>query len=152
MIESFVSPSHLVRPMTIVDYDDVIDLLQQTEGVTFRVADSRESTQRYLLRNPGLSFVASESNALVGCIMSGHDGRRGYLQHLAVLPTHRKRGIAFSLVECCLAELAKLGLFKSHVDVLHTNTLAQRFWEARGWQFRTDIRRYSFVRSEDANA
>jgi ribosomal protein S18 acetylase RimI-like enzyme len=80
--------------MSIGDYDSVTAMMKKTDGVTFRDADSREATQRYLLRNPGLSFVALEGEHIVGCIMSGHDGRRGYLQHLVVLPTHRKRGIA----------------------------------------------------------
>jgi ribosomal protein S18 acetylase RimI-like enzyme len=138
--------------MRIEDYDDFIALMKNTDGVTFRDADSRESTQRYLLRNPGLSFVALEGKHVVGCIMSGHDGRRGYLQHLVVLPTHRKRGIASRLVESCLDGLARLGIQKSHIDVLQENHSAHAYWEARGWKLRTDIRRYSFVRSGSDNA
>lgn len=152
MTELSARPNHFIRPMTLADYDNVIDLMKQTAGVSFRDADSRDSTQRYLLRNPALSFVAMESDALVGCVMSGHDGRRGYLQHLVVLPTHRNRGIASSLVEHCLAELERLGILKTHIDVLQTNPLAQRYWEGRGWKLRTDIRRYSFVRSGGDNA
>lgn len=133
--------------MTIADYDSVVALMQQTPGVSLRDADSRAATERYLLRNPALSFVAVESGALVGCVMSGHDGRRGYLQHLVVLPAHRNRGIASGLVEACLAELERLGIFKSHIDVLQTNAPGQRYWEGRGWKLRTDIRRYSFIRA-----
>ncbi|MCQ9616412.1 GNAT family N-acetyltransferase [Paenalcaligenes niemegkensis] len=125
---------------------------EKTDGVTFRDADSLEATQRYLLRNPGLSFVAIERDTIVGCIMSGHDGRRGYLQHLVVLPTHRKRGIASRLVENCLAGLERLGIQKSHIDVLQENHSAHRYWEGRGWKLRTDIRRYSFLRSGSVNA
>ena len=134
------------------DYDSVIAMMKTTEGLTFRDADSREATERYLLRNPGLSFVALEGDQAVGCIMSGHDGRRGYLQHLVVLPTHRKRGIASSLVDSCLDELARLGIQKSHIDVLQENHSAHSYWEGRGWKLRTDIRRYSFVRSGNDNA
>ena len=88
--------------------------------------------ERYLLRNPGLSFVAVASDALVGCVMSGHDGRRGYLQHLMVLPSHRNQGIASSLVENCLGGLERLGILKSHIDVFQTNTLAQHYWGGAG--------------------
>ena len=141
-----------IRPMSIGDYDSVTTMMKKTDGVTFRDADSREATQRYLLRNPGLSFVALEGEHIVGCIMSGHDGRRGYLQHLVVLPAHRKRGIASRLVEGCLEELERLGIHKSHIDVLHENHSAHAYWEGRGWRLRTDIRRYSFVRSGSDNA
>ena len=143
---------HTIRTMTLADYDSVIELMRQTPGISLRDADSRASMARYLERNPGLSFVCEVDRTLVGCIMSGHDGRRGYLQHLVVLPAYRRRGIANALVECCLAELEKIGIHKSHIDVFKTNTLASAYWESRGWTLRSDIHRYSFVRSGDANA
>ena len=141
-----------IRPMTIDDYDAVIALLQKTEGVSIRDADSLEATQRYLARNPNLSFVATEKGAVIGCIMAGHDGRRGYLQHLAVATTHRNRGIASHLIENSLAELERLGIYKSHIDVLQSNASAQRYWKAKGWVLRADIRKYSTVRGGGGNA
>lgn len=142
----------LLRPMTMTDYDAVIALLKATPGVSFRDADSREATSRYLERNPGLSFVAEQEGSLVGCVMGGHDGRRGYLQHLAVLPSHRRQGIASALVECCIAALEQLGIVKSHIDVYRTNDSGQAWWERRGWKLRNDIHRYSLVRGGSENA
>ena len=138
--------------MTIDDYDAVVELTNQTQGVSFRDADSREATSRYLQRNPGFSFVCEVDHQVVGCIMSGHDGRRGYLQHLVVLPTHRRKGIANALVESCLAELESLGILKSHIDVFKTNALASAYWASQGWKLRTDIHRYSLIRSGGENA
>jgi ribosomal protein S18 acetylase RimI-like enzyme len=138
--------------MTVDDYDIVMNLMRQTPGVTVRDADSAEATQRYLQRNPGLSFLAQVGRETVGCIMSGHDGRRGYLQHLIVLPSHRRKGIANALVECCLAQLEAVGIVKSHVDVISTNEGAHAYWDRQGWQRRTDIDRYSFVSNGTANA
>jgi N-acetylglutamate synthase len=143
---------HAIRTMTIDDYDAVVELMNQTPGVSFRDADSRESTNRYLRRNPGLSFLCEADHQVVGCIMSGHDGRRGYLQHLVVLPAHRRQGIANALVESCLTELESLGILKSHIDVFKTNALASAYWESQGWKLRTDIHRYSLVRSGGENA
>ena len=143
---------HVLRPMTIADYDSVIELMKQTPGVSFRDADSRESTARYLERNPELSFVAAVGEQLVGCVMSGHDGRRGYLQHLVVLPPYRRKGIANALVESCSSKLEGLGINKCHIDVFKTNALASAYWESRGWKLRSDIHRYSFVRSGGENA
>ncbi|MDS1141771.1 GNAT family N-acetyltransferase [Pusillimonas sp. SM2304] len=142
----------MIRPMLIEDYDAVIELLRQTPGVSLRDADSRAAVHRYLERNPGLSFVAEMAGQLVGCVMSGHDGRRGYLQHLAVLPEHRRKGIASALVESCLAKLEALGIIKTHIDVLKTNGPAHAYWESRGWAPRTDIDRYSFIRGKAQNA
>ena len=143
---------HTIRAMSINDYDSVIGLMKQTPGVTFRDADSRESTARYLARNPDLSFVAEAGAGLVGCVMSGHDGRRGYLQHLVVLPAFQRQGIANELVEKCLASLEELGILKTHIDVFKTNELAQSYWSSQGWKLRADIHRFSFVRSGGENA
>jgi N-acetylglutamate synthase len=141
-----------IRTMTIEDYDTVIQLMKGTPGVSFRDADSRESTLRYLERNPGLSFIAEVGGAAVGCLMAGHDGRRGYLQHLVVRAEHRRKGIANALVEQCLLKLEALGIKKSHIDVLKTNSLASTYWESQGWTLRTDINRYSLVRGGTENA
>lgn len=143
---------YAIRAMRIADYDAVIELMQQTPGISFRDADSRESTARYLERNPGLSFVCELDRQLVGCVMSGHDGRRGYLQHLVVLPAHRRKGIASALVDHCLAGLEKLGIHKCHIDVFKSNVLASAYWESQGWTLRADINRYSFIRSGGSNA
>jgi ribosomal protein S18 acetylase RimI-like enzyme len=141
-----------IRPMTADDYEAVIDLMKQTPGVSFRDADSHESTLRYLERNPGLSFVAEFGDRLGACVMSGHDGRRGYLQHLVVLPEYRRKGIATALVERCLSELECLGILKCHIEVFRTNALAAAYWESQGWELRTDINRYSHVRAGAENA
>ncbi|WP_116141981.1 GNAT family N-acetyltransferase [Trinickia diaoshuihuensis] len=143
---------HAIRAMTIEDYDAVIELMKRTPGVTFRDADSREATSRYLERNPGLSFVATVEGEIVGCLMSGHDGRRGYLQHLVVQPAHRRKGIANALVGTCLDALARHGIVKSHLDVLKSNELAHAYWRSQGWTLRTDIDRYSFIRGTSENA
>ena len=141
-----------IRPMTIDDYDEVVELMKRTPGVTFRDADSRESTARYLRRNPSLSFIATIDGYTVGCIMSGHDGRRGYLQHLVVLAEHRRKGVANALVERCLSALEELGINKSHIDVLNENQTGIAYWESQGWKLRTDIKRYSMVRGGGTNA
>jgi predicted N-acetyltransferase YhbS len=61
------------------DYDQVLELWKSTPGLQLREADSRIAIERYLQRNPGLSFVIDDNGELVGSVMSGHDGRRGHL-------------------------------------------------------------------------
>lgn len=141
-----------IRPMTLNDHDSVIQLMKATPGITIREADSREATARYLARNPGLSQVAVIGTELVGCIMAGHDGRRGYLQHLVVQTSHRRKGIAAALVRTCVAALANSGIDKCHIDVLQTNPEGAAFWKHFGWTLRSDIKRYSFTQSGNANA
>lgn len=121
-----------INEMTIADYDDVLSLLRTSPGIAIRGADSREATERYLAQNPELSFVAKCAARTVGCVMCGHDGRRGYLQHLAVDPASQRCGIGTALVERCLAGLKRLDIDKAHVDVLVGNAPARltrrHFW------------------------
>lgn len=131
--------------MRIRDYERVIALMRATPGVSIRDADSREATKRYLERNPDLSFLAERDGQLIGCVLCCHDGRRGYLQHLIVLPEYRHLGIASALVEHCLAQQEQIGIHKTHIDVFRSNELAQNYWESQGWQLRTDILRYSLI-------
>lgn len=137
--------------MTINHYNAVLGLMQRTPGVAVRLADSKETTSRYLERNPELSFVALDNDEVVACAMCGHDGRRGYLQHVIVLPEYRNRGIASELIERCLSGLESIGIFKTHIDVFVDNDLANEYWVRRGWMKRDDINRYSFNRSSDPN-
>jgi len=143
---------HLMRDMQIIvynmaDYDEVTALMRRTPGVSLRDADSREATARYLERNPDLSFLAVDAGKIIGCAMCGHDGRRGYLQHVIMDPAYRGRGVANELVERCLAGLARLGIDKTHIDVLVDNELGNTYWMRRGWQRREDIYRYSMNRT-----
>ncbi|RYF50335.1 MAG: GNAT family N-acetyltransferase [Cytophagaceae bacterium] len=141
-----------ISELTIHHYDEVMALFQRTPGVSVRDADSKDSTARYLARNPGLSFVAEEDGKIIGCAMCGHDGRRGYLQHVVVDPPHRGGGIAHDLVSRCLDGLEDAGIVKVHIDVLVTNDVANDYWTRRGWIRRDDIHRYSFNRSGNPEA
>ena len=66
-------------------------LRQATEGLTLRGADNREALLAYLARNQRLSFVARDSGVVIGAVLAGTDGRRGYLQNLVVSPDGASR-------------------------------------------------------------
>jgi ribosomal protein S18 acetylase RimI-like enzyme len=141
-----------IREMTIGDYDDIIAMFRKTPGISVREADSRPATETYLIRNPGLSFVALEDSKVIGCVMCGHDGRRGYLQHLVVLPEYRNRGIGEKLFTACIAALQKTGISKTHIFVFKTNDIANKFWADKGWVLRDEINMYSYNSSTHENA
>jgi ribosomal protein S18 acetylase RimI-like enzyme len=141
-----------IAEMTIDDYASLMGLMLRTPEMRVREADSMEAIEKYLLRNPGLSFMSWDGDKLAGCAMCGHDGRRGYLQHVITDPAYRGRGVAHSLVTRCLDQLEKLGIRKTHIDVFVTNDLANDYWQKRGWQKRNDVYRYSYNRSANPNA
>ena len=130
-----------ITEMTIQDYDQALALWQSTQGVGLHVddCDSRDAVARYLARNKGLSLVAWDGTALVGAVLCGHDGRRGYLNHLAVAKTHRRQGLATALVGRCLAGLAGAGITKCNLFVYADNHAAIAFWRRLGWGFYEDV-------------
>ena len=137
--------------MQISDYEPVIQLWRNCEGLSLRDADSRDGIERYLERNPCLSFVAEDDAQIFGSIMAGHDGKRGYIQHLAVDPALRNRGVATRLADLCLDALKSQGIEKSHVHVLKKNQAGRAYWSGRGWTRRTEIEMYSFINGSNEN-
>lgn len=128
-----------IEEMRIDDYDEVLRLWRASEGVSLQAADSREGIERYLARNPGMCFTAREDGRVVGAVLSGHDGRRGYLHHLAVATEARGRGIASELVRRCREALLAEGIDRCHLFLLRSNTEGATFWLNRGWRTRTEI-------------
>jgi N-acetylglutamate synthase len=128
-----------ILEMTIGDYDEVLALWRSCsdEGVCVdEDVDSRKAIAAYLKRHSSMSFVARDKNQLIGAVLCGTDGRRGYLNHLAVDKAHRGKGIGKQLVERSLAGLEKAGIRKCHIFVLNTNTAGQAFWSHLGWVLR----------------
>src|SRR5438552_19212672 len=90
------------REFSIDDYEAAIDLWQKVEGLDIAEGDDRESARWFLGQNPGLSRVATDGSRMVGVALCGHDGRRGYIYHLAVDPKYQGRGLGKRLVTECL--------------------------------------------------
>lgn len=132
--------SATITTFDINAYEEVYRLWQTCSGVGLSGADSRQNIAVYLQRNPGMSFLAHEDGKLVGSILGGHDGRRGYIHHLAVQQDHRRRRIGRQLVEQCLDSLREEGIQKCHLFIFHENEPGIAFWEDCGWTFRQDIR------------
>jgi len=126
--------------MTVDDYKPVLSLWQSTEGMGLSQADSRTAIGRYLERNPGMSLVAlSPKGELAGAVLCGHDGRRGFLHHLAVKTCYRRQGLGRTLVERCLNQLAEEGIDKCHLFVYSINQEGREFWLGAGWYERPEL-------------
>ena len=128
-----------IRPMTMPDYPDVRCLWESCDGVGLSDADQPDKIEAYLERNPGMSFVALQDERLVGAVLCGHDGRRGYLNHLAVHTGHRHQGIGRRMVAHCLAALQEAGIAKCHLFIFSSNQSGRKFWQRIGWELRDDL-------------
>lgn len=128
-----------IRVFEPEDHPQARGLWDATEGVGLSDADSFENIRRFLERNPGLSFVAVDNQVVVATILCGHDGRRGLIHHLAVAPTHRRRGLGRALVRLALAALRQVGIQKCHLLVFDQNVAGRAFWDRVGAEERTTL-------------
>jgi ribosomal protein S18 acetylase RimI-like enzyme len=122
------------REFVMADYDDAIALWSGVEGVEICEGDSREEMADYLQRNPGLSRVAETEGKIVGVTLCGHDGRRGWIYHLAIAEANRRQKVGKLLVDACVEGLRAAGLKRAIILVAADNPGGQQFWLRNGWE------------------
>lgn len=129
-----------IRLMTMDDYSSGRQLWTSTPGMGQNgFDDSLQGIQRYLRRNPDSCFVAEEGGRLLGTILAGQDGRRGFIYHLAVAEHARRQGIGSSLARAAQAALKAQGIRKVALVVFADNQAGNLFWESQGFTLRTDL-------------
>jgi len=129
-----------IRKMVITDYEGVYQLWTNTPGMGLNnLDDSKNGIERYLKRNPETCFVAERDSIIVGVILSGHDGRRGFINHTAVAVAERNMGIATDLVEYAMLALKEEGINKVALVAFSKNEVGNAFWEKLGFVVRSDL-------------
>lgn len=128
-----------IRKMVIEDYEKVYQLWMSCAGMGLNnLDDSKEGIEKFLKRNPDTCFVA-EDHEIIGVILAGNDGRRGYIYHTAVHPEYTKKGIAADLVDHVEKAMVELGIHKVALVVFDRNDTGNMFWEKQGFTVREDL-------------
>ncbi|UCF59515.1 MAG: GNAT family acetyltransferase [Candidatus Bathyarchaeota archaeon] len=122
----------------IISYDSkyqkaVIDLWKKCDLVVPQ-NDPVEDIHKKLEFQPELFFIALLKNKVIGSVMTGYDGHRGWLYYLAVLPEYQKRGYGRQLVEKAVKELRKLGCLKANLQVRTDNASVVNFYKHLGFK------------------
>ena len=142
----------MIQVMTIQNYEEVFALWVNTPNMGLRsLDDSKDGITNFLKRNPNTSFVAYEDGQLVGAILCGHDGRRGYIYHTVVLPEYRGRGIATALVQSSVVALREEGITRVCLNVVESNEQGKKFWLRNGWEKKDFLGFYSKAITEKEN-
>ena len=128
-----------IRKMQIYDYEDAIALWERTPGMGLSGADEYDHIKKFLEINTNLCYVAMQDSQLIGTILCGQDGRRGYLYHLAVDENFRKQGLGKQLVDHSLGALQDIGIQKCHLFVYNQNISGIAFWSHTGWVIRDEL-------------
>ncbi len=130
--------------MKISNYEDIFKLWTSTTGMGLRnLDDSKEGIDKFLRRNPTTNFIAEEDSKIVGSILCGHDGRRGYIYHTAVDMRYRGKGIGKKLVNSVINALKREGINKAALVVFTNNEVGNGFWRSIGWEKREDLNYYN---------
>ena len=129
-----------IRVMRREDYAAVYALWLATPGMGLNDVDDCEAgIGKFLARNPHTCFVASEGEEIVGVIMTGHDGRRAFVYHLAVAEQYQRQGIGKALLDASLQALAEEGIAKVALVAFARNVRGNAFWEKHGFADRPDL-------------
>lgn len=133
-----------IKVMTIADYEEVYQLWSCVSGMGLRsLDDSKKGISIFLSRNPTTNFIAIVNDQIVGVILCGHDGRRGYIYHAAVISDFRGQGIGKALLKGVYCALEHEGINKVGLVVFKSNGIGNSFWQSQEWEERTDLRYYS---------
>ncbi len=113
--------------------DAVIDLWNQCDLIVPQ-NDPLQDIQKKLDFQPEFFFIALVDEQLIGSIMVGYEGHRGWINYLAVLPSFQKRGYGRKLVEKAIVEMRKIGCLKINLQVRSGNASAVEFYKHLGFE------------------
>jgi ribosomal protein S18 acetylase RimI-like enzyme len=113
--------------------DAVVDLWRKCNLVVPQ-NDPVEDIQRKFAFQPDLFFVALLDGKVIGSIMVGYEGHRGWMNYLAVLREHQRRGYGRKLVEKAVDELKRLGCLKVNLQVRKSNVSVVEFYKHLGFK------------------
>ena len=129
-----------IRIMALNDYAKVYSLWLSTPNMGLNnLDDSKEGIEKYLARNPSTCFVAEKDGNIIGVILAGHDGRRGFIHHAAVSSSEQRSGLGSALVNAALSALRNEGICKAILVVFKKNEKGNNFWEKTGFTVRDDL-------------
>jgi ribosomal protein S18 acetylase RimI-like enzyme len=115
------------------DADSVVALWARC-GLLRDWNDPRKDISRKLRVNPEWFLVAADGPMIVGTVMAGYDGHRGWVNYLAVEPGRRGQGIARGLMNQVEKRLRDAGCPKINLQIRESNTQAVAFYEAIGYR------------------
>lgn len=121
------------RPFNLKDYYCVVNLWKKA-GLILSPSDQISGIIKKLKQDPELFFVAEEDAQIIGVVMGSYDGRRGWINHLAVDPDFQGRKIGQQIIQ----ELERLfktkGCDKVNLLIEPTNENVQLFYEKQGYK------------------
>ena len=142
------SASCVVELANAADIKPMLAFWRSIPGLGVGRGDTESSLNAFLERNPTTCLLLKINGGLMGTVLGGFDGRRGYIYHLAVHPDYQGRGYGKMLLSRVSGQLKDLGAPKIHLFAFGDNHTAEGFYLCQGWEKRCDIQVFSWDISE----
>ena len=133
-----------IETAQMIDIPSMQELWRDTPGVGVGPGDDEISLAAFMQRNPSTCLLMKSEHSIIGTVLGGFDGRRGYIYHLVVHSDFRRRGYASQMLREVIIRLQALQAEKIHLFVFKDNPGAMVFYEKQGWHIRKDIEIFSF--------
>lgn len=122
-----------LRTFTLDDYEQIVELWQKT-NLHVGPSETREGLLHKLEHYPELFIVAVEDDRIVGSVVGGYDGRRGWANKVAVDPVMQGSGLGRQLMNELEDRLRAIGCQKLNLMVARSNAHVQHFYERLGFE------------------
>jgi len=139
----------LIRPFTIDDYDVVCDLWNAAK-LPFKPKgrDSKTAIKNESAKSNALFFIAEKDHQIIGVIFGTHDGRKGWINRLAVRPDFQRTGVANKLVQVVESAFEKVGIYITSCLIEDGNESSVAFFKKMGYVPHDDIQYFSKRKNE----
>jgi ribosomal protein S18 acetylase RimI-like enzyme len=131
----------LIRTGLPQDVTAVLDFWRRAEAASSSTQEP-EDVLGLIAQDPEALLIAEESGEIVGTIVAGWDGWRGTFYRVAVAPSHRRQGLALSLVRAGEERLRSLGARRLNAIVESDHPDAMAFWAAAGYELQSARSRF----------
>ena len=125
-----------------VDPLDLPKVRQLWIAVGFKLSksDSIPELQRMLKHNNGLSFVLeNHGTEIIGCVLGGFDGRRGWVHHLAIKEAYQNSSYGTKLMSKLVTVFEEKKVLKIKLEILQSNVSVIEFYKKLGWKLRSEL-------------
>ena len=118
---------------------DTVRTIWIASGIELTTSDEYPELLRMIRRNPDYCFVLEQENEIIGAVLGGFDGRRGWVHHLAVHPKYQKKGYGKKLLDEVIDAFERDKIIKIKLEVLETNGQVIEFYKKQKWDLRPEI-------------
>ncbi len=129
-----------IRKLVPEDYEEIIKLWDEA-GLPYKPKgrDSKESIEKQMKENPEFFIGAFDGEKLIGTVIASFDGRKGWINRLAVHPKYRRRGIGQHLIKEAETILKKKGAWVICALIERKNEPSLNLFKKCGYKISSDL-------------